>query len=113
MSSIIRRLPGIVAASLVSLLLLVFIVVPVGSVLIKSFDNSGPLPHWRLAAITREALDLLPEADRTTSIKRWVRESTLSERVKATAVAYELAGFEPTGTHLILSSTNRWPSIRR
>ncbi|UXN67974.1 iron ABC transporter permease (plasmid) [Devosia neptuniae] len=96
MSSIIRRLPGIVAASLVSLLLLVFIVVPVGLVLIKSFDNSGPLPHWRLAAITQEALDLLPEADRTASIERWVRESTLSERVKATAVAYELAGFEPT-----------------
>ncbi|PXA99490.1 hypothetical protein DMC47_03155 [Nostoc sp. 3335mG] len=84
-----------VAATTVSLLLLIFIVVPVGLVLIKSFDNSGPLPHWRLAAITQEALDLLPEADRGPAVERWVSQATLPERVEATAVAYDLAGLEP------------------
>jgi len=92
---IVRKLPGIIAASLVSLLLLIFIVVPVGLVLIKSFDNSGPLPPWRLAAITEEALDLLPAADRAASVERWVGDATLPERVEAIAVAHELAGLEP------------------
>ncbi|MET3899258.1 iron(III) transport system permease protein [Devosia sp. UYZn731] len=96
MNPLVRKLPGGIAATLVALLLLVFIAVPVGLVLIKSFDNSGPLPHWRLAALTQEALALLPEDQRQESIDRWVAASTLSERVEASAVAYELAGLEPS-----------------
>lgn len=96
MSLLLRRLPGITAASLVSVLLLVFIVVPVGLVLIKSFDTSGPLPNWRLAALTEDALGLMPEADRAASIERWTREATLPERVGAMAAAYDLAGIEPS-----------------
>lgn len=92
----LRRLPGIIAASIVTVLLLIFIVVPVGLVLIKSFDNSGPLPPWRLAEITEEALALMPEAERAHSIARWVGAATLPERVVATAVAYDLAGLEPS-----------------
>lgn len=96
MKRLLRRLPGITAASIVALLLLVFIAIPVGLVLVKSFDNSGPLPHWRLAEITEEALALMPEADRDSSIARWVEDATLPERVVATAVAYDLAGLEPS-----------------
>jgi len=91
----LRRLPGIIAASLVAALLLVFIVVPVGLVLLKSFDNSGRLPDWRLAEITEEALQLMPEAERDAATARWVAQATLAERVAAMAVAYDLAGLTP------------------
>lgn len=96
MTPLLRKLPGIAVASIVSLLLLVFIVVPVGLVLLKSFDNSGPLPHWRLAEITEQALALMPEAERDAARTRWVEDATLAERVGAMAVAYDLAGLEPS-----------------
>ncbi len=92
----LRHLPAIIAASLVALLLLVFIVVPVGLVLVKSFDNSGPLPPWRLAALTDAALALLPPDARATRVARWTAEATLPEQVAATAAAYSLAGLKPT-----------------
>lgn len=95
MNRLLRRLPSITGATLVSLLLFVFIVVPVGLVLIKSFDNSGPLPAWRLAEITEDALALLPEPGRQAAIDKWVADATLSEQVKAMAVAHDLAGIEP------------------
>jgi iron(III) transport system permease protein len=91
-----RRLPGLIAAALITALLLVFIVVPVGLVLIKSFDTSGPLPPWRLAALTEEALALLPQGERQDRIDRWVSEATLPETVAATTSAWNLAGLEPT-----------------
>lgn len=92
----LRRLPGMLAAALVSLLLLIFIVIPVALVLIKSFDNSGPLPVWRLAELTREAIGLMPADQRQTAVDKWVADATLVERVKATATAYELAGIDVT-----------------
>lgn len=95
MTPVLRKLPAMAAATIVSLLLLVFIVVPVGLVLLKSFDNSGPLPPWRLAEITEQALALMPEAERQAAHSRWLAEATLAERVGAMAVAYDLAGLEP------------------
>ncbi len=93
---ILRRLPGIAAAVTVMLLLLTFIVVPVTLVLIKSFDNSGPLPPWRLAEMTQDAIALLPAEKRQAAIDKWVTDATRAERVKATATAYELAGAKVT-----------------
>ena len=95
-SRILRRLPGILAASLLSLLLVIFIAVPVALVLVKSFDNSGPLPAWRLAEITGEALALLPAGDRQATSDKWLAGATVPERVKTMAAAYELAGLEVT-----------------
>jgi len=95
MGQLSRGLPGNIAASLVSLLLLVFIVIPVGLVLVKSFDNSGPLAPWRLAALTQAALDLLPEDERQASVARWTAEATLPEQIAATIAAYDLAGLVP------------------
>lgn len=95
MRPLTRRLPGLMAATLVSVLLFVFIVVPVGLVLVKSFDNSGPLPAWRLAALTTQALELMPDVQRAAAVARWTTEATLPERVAATAAAHDLAGLTP------------------
>lgn len=91
-----RRLPGLVSGGLVSVLLLIFVVIPVALVLVKSFDNSGPFPPWRLAALTTGALDLLPYNERATAIARWTAEATVPEHVAATIAAYGLAGITPT-----------------
>lgn len=93
-SRLLRRLPGIFAAGMVTLLLLIFIALPVGLVLIKSFDNSGPLPAWRLAQITEEAMTLLPAGERQAIVRKWLDGATVPERVNAMAAAYELAGLE-------------------
>ena len=95
MIRLLRRLPALIAASLVSALLLVFITIPVALVLIKSFDTSGPLPGWRLAALTEDALALMDETERSEAVARWTREATLPERVKAMAMAHDLAGITP------------------
>lgn len=94
MSRWIRLIPGGIAVAAVAALLLVFIVVPVGLVLFKSFDNSGPLPPWRLAALTTEAMELLPPAEREATIGRWMDAATLPERVQATTAAFGLAGLD-------------------
>jgi len=93
-SRTLRRLPAMVAAAFVCLLLLVFIVIPVALVLIKSFDNSGPLPAWRLAEMTREAINLMPADQQQVAVDKWVADATDVERVKAIATAHELAGVE-------------------
>ena len=90
----LRLLPARLAALVVGLLLLVFIVVPVGLVMFKSFDNSGPLPAQQLAVLTDDALALLPSAERPAMIDRWVEAATLSERVQAMTAAFGLAGMD-------------------
>jgi len=95
-SHILRRLPSTLAAGLVTLLLVIFIALPVTLVLVKSFDNSGPLPAWRLAEITEQAMALLPAGERQMVSEKWIAGATVSERVKAMAAAYELAGLEVT-----------------
>jgi iron(III) transport system permease protein len=95
-SRFLRHVPRTLAASLITLLLVIFIAVPVALVLVKSFDNSGPLPAWRLAEITENALALLPAGERQAASDKWLAGATVSERVKAMAAAYELAGIEVT-----------------
>lgn len=90
----LRHLPARVAAAVVGLLLLVFIVVPVGLVIYKSFDNSGPLPPQRLVVLTDDALALLPPGERPAMIDRWMAAATLPERVRAMTAAFGLADMD-------------------
>lgn len=87
-----RHLPGYIAAAVIGLLLLVFIAVPIGSVLIESFVVSGPLPLGQLKAVTVEALDKLDPKTREETIKRWTERVTPKEDMEATAATLQLIG---------------------
>lgn len=93
--SLSRRLPGHAVALAVALLLVVFIAWPIGAVLVRGFVVEGPMPPWRLKAVTEEALALLPEEERRAALARWGTPRTERERVEALAAAFRLAGLAP------------------
>jgi iron(III) transport system permease protein len=85
-------LPGFVVTIIVAALLGIFIAYPIGSVLVESLVVRGPMPLPRLQAVTTEALALLPEEERESSVRRWVAAATEKEHVEATAAAFALVG---------------------
>ena len=87
-----RQLPGYLATLVVALLLGLFIVYPLGAVLVESFVVSGPIPLTELRAMTLEALSRLDPETRDKSVKRWVERAKPKERMEATAAALELIG---------------------
>ncbi|MGO4739245.1 ABC transporter permease [Bosea sp. 2KB_26] len=95
MTRLLRQLPRALASGIVTLLLLVFIGVPIGAVLVNSFVISGPMPPARLRAVTVDALDRLPTEDRAALMRRWSESATEQERVEASATAFRLAGLTP------------------
>ena len=84
--------PGGLAAAAVGLLLIVFIVLPLGAVLVQSVIVERPLPPATLLATTEAALDLLDPADRAAMIERWMAAASDIERMQATAAALTLNG---------------------
>jgi iron(III) transport system permease protein len=90
-----RRLPGLVLAALVALPVLVFIGWPIGAVLARGFVVSGPMPEWRLRAVTEQALALLPEDRQAAALARWAVPRNAQEEVEALATAFRLAGITP------------------
>ncbi|CAN7532645.1 ABC transporter permease subunit [Bosea sp. LjRoot90] len=95
MTRLLRQLPQALVSGVVTLLLVIFIGVPIGAVLVESFVISGPMPPARLKAVTAEALGQLPAQESAALLQRWRASATETERVEATAMAFRLAGLEP------------------
>jgi iron(III) transport system permease protein len=89
-----RHLPAYLVILVVAVLLAIFIVLPIGAVLVESFRISGALSPTELREITVEALDLLDPQSRNESVLRWVEKAKLKERATAQALALELIGIE-------------------
>ena len=87
---------GNVAAAIVAVLLGVFIVVPLGAMLVQSVIVERPLPLAALRATTEQALDLLDPADRAARMARWMDAATDTDRMEATATALTLNGEKVT-----------------
>ncbi|MSO92920.1 MAG: iron ABC transporter permease [Rhodospirillales bacterium] len=92
LGSLLRHLPGYAAALLVGALLFVFIVVPLGSVLVQSFYVSGPYALPELKEKISAALDRIDDAERESSLKRWVETAKPQERMEAIAASLTLIG---------------------
>lgn len=90
--SLVRHVPSGIATAIVAVLLGVFIVFPLGAVLIESFYVSGPYTLSELKAKIASALDRLDPADREQSVQRWVATARPEERMEATAAALALIG---------------------
>lgn len=88
----LRHLPSYSATSVVALLLIIFIVVPVGMVLFESIKLAGPIPIHDLAAMTKSALEKIDPAERDAQVGRWVRSLKPDEKTSATGATLELIG---------------------
>ncbi len=87
-----RHLPGHALTLAVAILLGLFIVVPLGAVLVESFSVETPMPLAQLRAVTVDALDRLPPAAREKMVDRWVKTAKPRQRMEAAAAALELIG---------------------
>jgi len=87
-----RRGPELALSLFVATLVLLFIVYPIGAMLLESTRITGPMPHTRLKGVTLAALDVLPPERRSASLERWIGNATEKERVEAMAAAFPLAG---------------------
>jgi iron(III) transport system permease protein len=94
--SLRRRLPGFALAFGVTLPLIVFIAWPIATVLVRGLVVDGPMPEWRLRAITEQALAVLPEERRAETMARWSVPRGDRERAEAIAAAFRLAGLAPS-----------------
>lgn len=88
----IRQLPGYAATLVIGLLLLVFIAVPLGAVLVESFEVDGPLPLRDLHAMTVDALGKMEPEAREKTVERWLARIKPVERMEASAAALALIG---------------------
>lgn len=91
----IRHLTAYIISLLVGLLLFVFIVMPLGAVLVESFVVVKPMTLVELRAMTEEALSHTDPAERQDLVTRWVESATPEQRIDATAAALELIGRKP------------------
>jgi iron(III) transport system permease protein len=82
-----QRLIGLAVAALVAC----FIALPLGAMLVRSFDIAGPLPAARLAALAEQALAGLDPAARTRFLDYWPT-APAQQRMEAIAGALELSG---------------------
>lgn len=89
-----RSVPAHLATLLIGALVVVFIVLPIGAMLVRSLRVDGPVPPARLHALTEQALALLPADQRTATVARWVAAATPAQRMEAVAAALTLAGHE-------------------
>ncbi len=87
-----RDLAGRTTALLATALVLIFIVLPLGAVLLESIRVAGPLPLEGLKRITSEALGLIPADERDAQIDGWVDSADERQRMEGTAAALELIG---------------------
>lgn len=86
------RLPGMAIALGTAGLLGLFIVIPLGTVLIESFAVSIPVPRQEMRALLLRSLGVL-EADRRQELmQRWLTQVTDRQRMEATAAALEAIG---------------------
>lgn len=87
-----RRLPLQIATLLIAALVFVFVALPIGAMLARSFVVSGPAPLAELRAMTEAALGHLAAEDRERTVARWVAMADARQNMEATAAAMELAG---------------------
>lgn len=87
-----RHLPAYTASAVLGLLLFIFIVLPVGMVLVESVRLSGPIPLPDLSQITAKALDKLEPEDRQNQLRRWLKSLKPDEKTVAVAGTLELMG---------------------
>ncbi len=86
------RLPGMAIALGTAGLLGLFIVIPLGTVLIESIAVSIPVPRQEMRALLLRSLGVL-EADRRQELmQRWLTQVTDRQRMEATAAALEAIG---------------------
>lgn len=86
------RLPVHATTAALWLLLSLFILLPVGTVLVESLRQVGPIPLPELARLTARALDRLDPDDRERQLARWQAALKPEERTGAVAGSLELLG---------------------
>ena len=90
------RTSSYVVSLLAAALLFVFIVVPLGAVLLKSVYVDGPLPPRTVRAAVLDALDRLDGADRANSMAQWEAALTEVQRMETTAATLAAIGLPPS-----------------
>ncbi|MGE0006622.1 MAG: ABC transporter permease, partial [Parvibaculaceae bacterium] len=90
-----RNLPTYLIGAVVGLLLTVFIVYPLGAVLVESLVVVRPMTLQELGSLTEEALDHLPQEERERRLAQWVGAATATQKLDASAAALELIGQPP------------------
>lgn len=84
------NLPIRLATLTVSLLVFSFIVLPIGAMLLRSFEVTKPAPLGEMRKMTVSALELLEPKERKTLIDRWVTRIPPQKNMEAIAAALEL-----------------------
>ena len=87
-----HRLPLHLVTVLIGALVFVFVILPIGAMLVRSFVVTDPAPLAELRTMTEAALDHLAPDDRKRTVARWVAAADGRQRMEATAAAMELAG---------------------
>jgi len=91
-----RNLSTYLIGGAIGLLLFVFIVFPLGAVLVESFVSVAPMTLAQTEATTAQALDQLDPIERPKLMEQWVKSATPTQKLDATAAALELTGHVPT-----------------
>jgi iron(III) transport system permease protein len=86
------RISGTVLALAVSVLLGLFIVIPLGAVLIESLTVSAPLAPADMRSLILRCLDLVPREQRDALLQRWSTQLTERQWMEATAGTLEHFG---------------------
>jgi len=90
-----RSAPLLLATLVVGSLVAVFIAMPLGAMLMRSFEIEAPMPVTTLSELTGRALDALPPSQRESYLGQFDR-ATPKERMEAIAAALKLSGL-PVG----------------
>lgn len=87
-----HRLSLHLATLLIGGLVFVFVALPIGAMLVRSFVVTNAAPLADLRAMTEAALEHLAPEERERTVTRWVASADGRQRMEATAAAMELSG---------------------
>jgi iron(III) transport system permease protein len=88
----VARLSSHTLTALIAGLLILFIVVPVGALLVRSVTVTAPMPYAALRAMTVDALGHLDEETRDSQLSRWRNAMNQQQRIEASAAALGFMG---------------------
>jgi len=100
----LRSLPARVASLLTGGLVLLFIALPIGAMLVRSFAVEEPVPLIDLKNMTEAALAHLPDGEAAMLVYGWVEATKPQQRMAAVAAALELNGLAVTWDRMAANS---------
>ena len=91
-----QRLSTKIASLSTALILLLFVLVPLGAVFIQSIHVTGPLPPNEIRALVVDALESLEPGAREPLVQGWLDQLTPTQKMEATAATLEVLGIAVT-----------------